>query len=277
MFPNVENVTLCNQHEQRLAWIGLQERVLSWLRGIHDPEPCPMSSIRRGSKDRKRHHYSPYPTRCELPHAPSPVLSHKTQLESTLEPEFLVSASEPSPIWDVQENFDRVEYRTTSLIQFKVADDLPDPEYNPLITFFATDIEQEYCRLLFLCSKLEADKLEADLRWKRDMSHAAMRELLDIEISIRRVLQSAQYVIDYSHNCNLNLDFQTLFLQHYRSPFQHLSPEKPIHEMQYFDESWAYSGEAPQYPSQYIPDVREQEVSGFDCQAFTSLNPDARV
>ena len=46
MFPNVvENVTttFCNQNEDRSAWIGLQERVLSWLHGIHDasPEPCP--------------------------------------------------------------------------------------------------------------------------------------------------------------------------------------------------------------------------------------------
>ena len=71
-----------------------------------------------------------------------------------------------------------------------------------------------------------------------------MRELLDIEISIQRVLQSAQYVIDYSYHCNLNVDFQTLFLQHYRSPFQVLSPEKSVLGIQYCGENWAYSGEA---------------------------------
>jgi hypothetical protein len=132
-----QNITLsCNQHEERLAWIGLQERVISWLHGIHDPEPCPSSSFKlRGSKDGKRHHYSPYPTRYEPPRVPSPVLSHKTQFETTLESEFPASASEISPIWHVQENnINQVEYRTTSLIEFKVADDLPDPEYNPLVS-----------------------------------------------------------------------------------------------------------------------------------------------
>jgi hypothetical protein len=141
MFPNVvENVTTtttCNQNEDRLAWKGLQERVLSWLHGIHNAsqEPCPASSstsfIRRVSKDRKRHHYSPYPLRCEPPHVHTPSFSHATQPEVTLESDFPASASEViSPIWHFQENF---EYRSTSLIEFKVADDLPDPEYNPLV------------------------------------------------------------------------------------------------------------------------------------------------
>ena len=135
MFPNVvqnNTITLCNQHEDRLAWIGLQERVLSWLHGIHnDPEPpcpAPPSFIRHASKDRKRHHYSPYPRRCGSPRPPSPFFSHTTQSQVTLESDFPASASEIlSPI---RQN---IEYRTTSLIEFKVADDLPDPEYNPLV------------------------------------------------------------------------------------------------------------------------------------------------
>ena len=140
MFPNVvENVatTFCNQNEDRSGWIGLQERVLSWLHGIHDakPEPCHASSstsfLRRVSKDRRRHHYSPYPMRCEPPRALPPSFSHATQPEVTIESDFPASASEIfSPIWHVQEN---IEYRSTSLIEFKVADDLPDPEYNPLV------------------------------------------------------------------------------------------------------------------------------------------------
>lgn len=141
MFPNVgENVTAtsCNQNEDR-SWIGLQERVLSWLHGIHDasPEPCPASSspsfIRRVSKDRKRHHYSPYPVRCEPLRAPIQLesFSHTTKPEVTLESDFPASASEiVSPLWHVQENID---YRSTSLIESKVADDLPDPENNPLV------------------------------------------------------------------------------------------------------------------------------------------------
>lgn len=140
MFPNVvENATttFCNQNQDRLAWIGLRERVLSWLHGIHDatPEPClassSSSSITRVSKDRKRHHYSPYPIRCEPPRAPTPIFSHTTHPEVTLQSDFPPSASEiVSPIWHVQEN---IGYRTTSLIEFKVADDLPDPEDNPLV------------------------------------------------------------------------------------------------------------------------------------------------
>ena len=82
VFPNVgKNVTttFCSQNEDRLTWIGLQEQVLSWLHVIHggSPELCPALSstylldvflIRRVSKDRKRHQYSPYPMRCEPPH-----------------------------------------------------------------------------------------------------------------------------------------------------------------------------------------------------------------
>ena len=140
MFPNVgENVTttFCNQNENRVAWIGLQERVLSWLHGIHDagPEPCPASSstsfIRRVSKDRKRHHYSPYPTRYEPPRAPTPSFSRTTKPEVAQECDFPASASEIIfPIWHVQED---VEHHTTSLMESKVADDLPDPENNPLV------------------------------------------------------------------------------------------------------------------------------------------------
>lgn len=133
MFPNLnlENVTFCDGHEELLAWIRLQERVISWLHGIPDSQPCPASSFARSSKNSKRHHYSPYPARCEPPRPPSPAFSHNTQPESTLESDFPASASE-TPIWHVEEN---MEYRATSLIEFKVADDLPDPEYNPLVKF----------------------------------------------------------------------------------------------------------------------------------------------
>lgn len=133
MFPNLnlQNVTLCDDHEELLAWIRLQERVISWLHGIPDSEPCPASSFARSSKNSKRHHYSPYPARCEPPRPPSPIFSHNTQPESTLESDFPASASE-APIWHLEEN---MEYRATSLIEFKVADDLPDPEYNPLVKF----------------------------------------------------------------------------------------------------------------------------------------------
>jgi len=150
MFPNVENVAFFNQHEEHSDWIGLQERVISWLHGIRDPEPCPASPFTHRSKDRKRHHYSPYPTRCELPPAHSLALSHKTQFEATLESEFPMSASEASPIWHVQENIDQVECRTTSLIEFKVADDLPDPEYNPLVSFNDRKSGIEYLFILLV-------------------------------------------------------------------------------------------------------------------------------
>jgi hypothetical protein len=81
------------------------------------------------------------------------------------------------------------------------------------------------------------------------MSHAAMRELFDIDASIQRVLQSAQYIINYTYHCNLNVDFQTLFLKYYHS-FQQpssSSPEKPVlHGISYLGES------APQNRSLYI-------------------------
>ena len=68
-----------------------------------------------------------------------------------------------------------------------------------------------------------------------------MRELFDIDSSIQRVIQSAQYVIDYTYHCNLNVDFQSLFLQYYHSfqqPLPSSSPEKPIsHGISYFGES----------------------------------------
>ena len=66
--------------------------------------------------------------RCEPPRAPTPNFSFA---EVTLESDFPASASELiSPIWHVQEN---IEYRSTSLFESKVVDDLPDPENNPLV------------------------------------------------------------------------------------------------------------------------------------------------
>ena len=83
-----------------------------------------------------------------------------------------------------------------------------------------------------------------------------MRELFDIDTSIQRVLQSAQYVINYTYHCNLNVDFQTLFLKYYHHPFQQQqqqqpslsSPENPVlHGIQ------SYLGEtAPQNQSLYM-------------------------
>ena len=67
-----------------------------------------------------------------------------------------------------------------------------------------------------------------------------MRELSDIDTSIQRVLQSAQYVINYTYHCNLNVDFQTLFLQYYHSFQQPLSTpsEKPVlHGISYLGET----------------------------------------
>lgn len=76
-----------------------------------------------------------------------------------------------------------------------------------------------------------------------------MRELFDINTAIQRVLQSAQYVMDYTYHCNLNVDFQSLFLQYYHSFQQPLSStEKPVlHGTSYFAES------APQNRSLYMP------------------------
>lgn len=140
MLPNDVTTTFCNQHEDHLAWIGLRERVLSWLHGIHDPEP--QTFIRLPSKNRKRHHYSPYPIRCEPPRAPSPISLHV----ATLEPDFPASASEIiSPLWHVQERV------TTSLIKFKVADDLPDPEYNPLVCIYDKILKILNQNLSFFC------------------------------------------------------------------------------------------------------------------------------
>lgn len=76
-----------------------------------------------------------------------------------------------------------------------------------------------------------------------------MQELLDINTSIQRVLQSAQYVVDYTSHCKLNVDFESLFIQYYHSFQQPLSssPEKPVlHGVSYFGES------APQNRSLYI-------------------------
>ena len=67
-----------------------------------------------------------------------------------------------------------------------------------------------------------------------------MRELFDIDTSIQRVLQSAQYIINYTYHCNINVDFQSLFLQYYHSFQQSLpsSSEKPVlHDISYFGES----------------------------------------
>ena len=76
-----------------------------------------------------------------------------------------------------------------------------------------------------------------------------MRELFDIDTAIQRVLRSTQYVINYTYHCNLNVDFQSLFLQYYHSFQQPLSSstEKPVlHGISYFGES------TPQNQSLYL-------------------------
>jgi hypothetical protein len=82
------------------------------------------------------------------------------------------------------------------------------------------------------------------------LSHAALRELFDIDTSIQRVLQSAQYVINYAYQYNLSVDFQSLFIQYSHHSFQQplsSSPEKPVvHDISYFGES------APQDQSLYM-------------------------
>lgn len=78
-----------------------------------------------------------------------------------------------------------------------------------------------------------------------------MRELFDINTAVQRVLQSAQYVIDYTIQCKIHVDFQSLFLQYYRHSFQQplsSSTENPVlNGISYFAES------APQNRSLYMP------------------------
>ncbi|PPQ65349.1 hypothetical protein CVT26_000064 [Gymnopilus dilepis] len=92
------------------------------------------------------------------------------------------------------------------------SNDLPDPARNPLVTRRQDDIEQEYLRVAHFFENLQDQKRDLEESYIRQASPALMQRIMDVGASIQRVTNSAQYIVAYSHELGLNVNFSALIL-----------------------------------------------------------------
>lgn len=64
---------------------------------------------------------------------------------------------------------------------------------------------------------IEEKKRPVESLWVQRPSVTVMKELDDIELSSQRVIDAAQYIVDFAYSLRLEIDFKNIFLR-YRSP-----------------------------------------------------------
>ncbi|PPQ62771.1 hypothetical protein CVT24_000465 [Panaeolus cyanescens] len=102
------------------------------------------------------------------------------------------------------------------LFSIRDLDDLPDMLENPLITTSANEVKEEFHRLNMLSIHLLEAKERVDTQWLYSQTSEAMRESIEISTSIQRVKNSINYIVFYSQQRAIPVDFQELSYRYRR-------------------------------------------------------------
>jgi len=89
-------------------------------------------------------------------------------------------------------------------------------------------------------NKLEDMKQQAELRWLNHASLSSMQDLMDVGAAIQRVINSAQYIVDFSYSCGFNIDFQNVFSRN-RYPLPRRTLELSQQDPQVRDSTFIHS------------------------------------
>ena len=79
-------------------------------------------------------------------------------------------------------------------------------------------VKEEYRRIASLFYRLSVGQQKAELRWLEHTSHEAMENLMDVGANIQRVIDAAQYIVNYSQYHNWGIDFAALANEDYPPP-----------------------------------------------------------
>ncbi|TFK38104.1 hypothetical protein BDQ12DRAFT_723467 [Crucibulum laeve] len=152
---------------------------------------------------------------------------------------------------------------------------LPDPVYNPLVTFNPDEIEEEYCRVLGIRNWLqrlhEEKELEQSLRvtgppWEMtDVDWKIAQQLFQSSMNIQRANSAAEYIVDFSQTYGVPVDFYALSMRLFRPVYesQVLLPPVEIYNGRDVPLSMQAAndhGHASMHPSTSIGPVYESEV-----------------
>ncbi|KAF8966588.1 hypothetical protein BDZ97DRAFT_620014 [Flammula alnicola] len=211
----------------------LSQRITTWLMGIQPLSPsCDVAPSTARSKNRQS---KPY---CR----PERQLHRRYNSSASVHLNPTSELRNPWPTHEVpvtnlrhsQQNLPDSRI-PLSRIDFRGLHDLPEPEHNPLVTCCPEDLKEEYCRIIFLYNNLEEKKQQSELRWLHRASVGAMQDLMDIGASIQRVIDAAQYIVDFAYSHQINIDFEKIFLRYRCPPLKQtvdMSQARPL------DEEW---------------------------------------
>ena len=211
---------------------GFTSRIISWINAVEPSKMSPESMATRTTRKKSR---SPKPYTRPAAEAP-----HESRGSST-------DGSPVSVLPDPRQHI--LNLRNASRID-RTLRSLPHPSDNPLvsrlmrvtlyragipikyradfdaflgnqITHCPDDLQEEYSRIVLLYNTVEEKKRTIELCWLKRPSAATMKDLDNIESASQRIINAAQYIVDFAYSLRIDIDFKTIFLQ-YRSP-----PPKP--------------------------------------------------
>ncbi|KAF9530288.1 hypothetical protein CPB83DRAFT_834545 [Crepidotus variabilis] len=115
----------------------------------------------------------------------------------------------PAPLIE-DEDFPSRRCRTPSLFTDTKGLRLPHPHHNPLIPDTPDDLEEEYCRLVIISTRLTADMQRAQHQTNHLNAERNKPYIIDTGAAILSILDAMDYCEAYSRNRNWTIDFQTL-------------------------------------------------------------------
>ncbi|KAF8190536.1 hypothetical protein BJ912DRAFT_325663 [Pholiota molesta] len=135
---------------------------------------------------------------------------------------------------------------------------LPHPLQNPLVTGCSEDLQAEYARIVLLYNEFEEKKQQAELHWQHRPSISCLQDITDLEKSSRRIIDAAQYIVDFAYTLRIDIDFGKIFLRYRSSPLQNgkVGSDAPRSQAFRKDDSGAYPSKrnlAEEYDLTSIP------------------------
>ncbi|KAF8903927.1 hypothetical protein CPB84DRAFT_1746031 [Gymnopilus junonius] len=88
--------------------------------------------------------------------------------------------------------------------------ELPDPERNPLVTTCQADLEEEYSHVARLYENLQQRKNQLERAHVHHAPGATVQQLMDVGVSIQRLISCAHYIVAYSQSLGFNINFAAI-------------------------------------------------------------------
>jgi hypothetical protein len=93
------------------------------------------------------------------------------------------------------------------------------------VTQSPDELREEYRRIVSLYNTLEEKRQQIEGTWRlRGMPPVAMDEVVAISTSLRRLVDSAQYIVDFASEWGIEVDFYQVFSRYRCPPLRQCMP-----------------------------------------------------